>query len=80
MSVSVSQSFRHPFTDHRPPSSSTPIPPPRPPLPLHAFGATLCPQRECTSATSAASPKAAFFAAIQLLSVDAEASLGGRHD
>ncbi len=41
MSVSVSLSFRHPFTDHRPPSSSTPIPPPRPPLPLHAFGAAL---------------------------------------
>lgn len=80
MSLSVSQSFRHPFTDHRPSPSPTPNPPPRPPLPLHAFGAALCPQRESTSATSAASPKAASFAAIQLLSVVAEASLGGRHD
>jgi hypothetical protein len=80
MSVSVSLSFRRPWSSRKPPPSPTPIPPPRPPLPLHAFGAALCPLRECTSATSAASPKAASFAAIQLLSVDAEASLGGRHD
>ena len=80
MSVSVSLSFRHPFTDHRPPPSPTPIPPPRPPLPLRAFGVALCPQKECTSVTSAESPKAASFAAIPSSSVVAEASLGGRHD
>ena len=80
MSVSVSQSFRHPFTDPRPPSSSTPIPPPRPPLPLRVFGAALCPAKEITSVTSAESPKADSFAAIPSSSVVAEAYLGGRHD
>lgn len=80
MSVSVSQSFRHPFTDHRPPPSPTPIPPPRPPLPLHAFGAALCPQRESTSATSAEPTRADSFAAIPSSSVVAEAYPGGRHD
>ena len=78
MSVSVSLSFRRPWSSRKPPPSPTPIPPPRPPL--RAFGAALCPQREITSATSAESPKADSFAAIPSSSVVAEASLGGRHD
>ena len=80
MSVSVSLSFRRPWSSRKPPPLPTPIPPPRPPLPLRAFGAALCPQREITSATSAESPKADSFAAIPSSSVVAEAYLGGRHD
>lgn len=79
MSVPASLSFPNPSLSHRPPSP-TPIPPPRPPLPLRAFGVALCPQKECSSVTSAESPKAASFAAIPSSSVVAEASLGGRHD
>ncbi len=80
MSVSVSLSFRRPWSSRKPPPSPIPIPPPRPPLPLHAFGAALCPQTESTSVTSAESPTAASFVALQLSSVVEEASLGGRHD
>ena len=77
MSVSVSLSFRRPWSSRKPPPSPTPIPPP---LPLRAFGAALCPAKEITSVTSAESPKADSFAAIPSSSVVAEASLGGRHD
>lgn len=77
MSVSVSLSFRHPWSSRKPPPSPTPIPPP---LPLRAFGAALCPAKESTSVTSAESPKADSFAAIPSSSVVAEAYLGGRHD
>ena len=77
MSVSVSLSFRRPWSSRKPPPSPTPIPPP---LPLCVFGAALCPAKESTSVTSAESPKADSFAAIPSSSVVAEASLGGRHD